>query len=158
MSSTLTSDKTKDIRRYLADQVRLLREEIIIANETNDKPITGYQTPVFRHVAQTAAERAYVQFKIMGPEDRATVRDLANEIQAQDFMPSALVVTQMFRFTRDDLLDIAHWAERDDGYPASEVQVNAFVRTVIRGNLDELRKERVPPPEPMKIKIKRRKA
>lgn len=151
MSSTLTSADKREIRLWIRDHIGAVRQTVERAKGLYDK----VKDPALTTVVGRATAQAMAKFELADVA-RPEVEELATLAASDPMTPAAMILSPMFRLSREDLLDVAHWAGRTDGYAASMVQAEAFVRAVVRGNLEELRKERVPPHVPGKLKIKRR--
>jgi hypothetical protein len=91
-------------------------------------------------------------FKIDTSKGPDWLTELATDCLYLPEEPRVYGTLEWFGFSKEDMLDIAFWCERDDGFGASAVQVSQFIRAVIRGNLAELRTERKPP---VFVKVKR---
>jgi hypothetical protein len=152
MSSTLSPADRREIKLWIHDRIGDIRRAVERATELNDK----VKMPTTETVVSRATMLAMGRFEL-DPDLQPEVRKIAEEAAAMSITPAALILTPMFRLSREDLLDVAHWAGRTDGYAASMVQAEAFVRAVVRGNLEELRKERVPHDTGKRYTIKRRK-
>lgn len=149
----LTSDDRREIQLWITDRLKSIENAFKLEQSLPE----GHRRPTDKTVATQAAFLACGKFGITDDADKAIVAQIARDrASILPYTPAAMIGSFPFSFSREDLLDIAFWAERTDGYSASLVQVSAFIRAVVRGNLAELRKDRVPAPVKKKLVIKRR--
>jgi hypothetical protein len=145
-----TLDERQELVAWMRDQLQQIRSSVRLAASLPK----GVAHPSDVDVATRLAYVTCAHFGIRDEKDKTTVAQSAKAVADLPSAQTAMIQTETLHLSREDLLDIAHWVGRDDGYPASAIQASAFIRGVIRGNLALLREERVPK---KKFVIKRRK-